>query len=125
MFRQTFTRSTPAPDLPSLVTTIRPTVGDPFYVGVQMDNGVFTVAVEKATAWQAGEITTVQNAVNACVAATPQTEAQAWIDAMPLGEKAFALAIIDQLNTLRAFHSLAAITPTAAMAAIRAKAATL
>lgn len=125
LVRQTFTRSGAAPDLPSLATAIRPTIGDPFYLGLQADGGVLTVVVEKPTAWQAGEITSVQSAVTAAVTATPQTEAQAWIDAMPIGQKAFILALLDQINTLRALHSLAAITPAQALAAVRTKAGTL
>jgi len=42
-----------------------------------------------------------------------------------LFEKAIILTIIDQLNTLRAFHSLAAITVPQAIAAVRTKAGTL
>jgi hypothetical protein len=56
-----------------------------------------------------------------------QQDAQAFIDSLPIWAKALALAIIDQLNVIRAAlpAPLPPITPAQAIAAIRAKAGTL
>ena len=95
-------------------------------VQVSLGGGV-TVFVEKPTVWQASEITAVQSAVTAAADATPQTDAQNQIDAMPIFQKAILLALLDQINTLRAAlpSPLAAITPAQALSAVRSKAATL
>lgn len=125
--RQAFTRTGNPPDPANLATAIRPTIGDPFYVRTQVDNGSVVVVVEKPTAWLAAEITAVQTAVTACVDRTPETDAQSWIDQLPIGEKAILLTLLDQINTIRAAlpAPLGAITPAQAIAAVRAKAATL
>src|SRR4051812_41125342 len=99
MSRQTFTRST-LPDLAALATTIKPTIGDPFWLGTQIDGGTLKVWIEKPTAWLAGDITAVQSAVTACADATPQTEAQNEIDQMSVFQKAILLTLLDQINTL-------------------------
>lgn len=124
-FRQLFTRAGNAPDIQSLAASIRPTVGDPFYVGIQIDGAGLRVAVEKQTTWLAGEITTVQTAVTAAVDSTPQTEAQSRIDDMPIFQKAIVLTLLDQINVLRAAAAMSTVTPAQALAAVRAKAATL
>lgn len=56
-----------------------------------------------------------------------QLDAQAFIDTLPIWAKALALAIIDQLNVIRAAlpSPLPPITPAQAIAAVRAKAGTL
>lgn len=127
LFRQVFTRAGNAPDLPMLATAIRPTIGDPFYVYAQVDNGAWRVLVEKPTAWVAGDITTVQNAVTAAADATLQSDAQNQIDQMPIFQKAILLTLLDQINTLRTQPSttFAAVTPAQAIAAVRTKAGTL
>jgi hypothetical protein len=121
MFGHDFPRAGGDPDLAALATAIRPTLGDPFYLGVSPG----FVTIQKPTAWSGGDITTVQAAVTACPAASPQTDAQNAIDSLSIFEKAIILTIIDQLNILRAFHALGAITPAAAVTAVRAKAGTL
>lgn len=81
-------------------------------------------APQRATA--ATLLTTV--AVDAAAQAVQdQLDAQAFIDALPIWAKALALALIDQLNIIRAGLPvpLGAITPAQAIAAIRAKAGTL
>ena|SRR5438094_4956551 len=126
--RQAFTRTGNPPDIGALATPIRTAIGDPFYVSVQVSlGGGVTVFVEKPTVWQASEITAVQSAVTAAADATPQTDAQNQIDAMPIFQKAILLALLDQINTLRAAlpSPLAAITLAQALSAVRSKAATL
>lgn len=63
----------------------------------------------------------------AAQAAQDDLDAQLAIDAVPLVLKAIVLALIDQLNVIRAAlpSPLGAITPAQAIAAIRAKAGTL
>lgn len=125
--RQAFTRSGNPPDLAAIATAIRPTLGDPFYVSATVASGVLTVFVEKPTAWTGAEITAVQSAVTAAVDRTPQNDAQNAVDQMSIYDKARDLALIDQLNVIRAAlpSPLAAITPAQALAAIKAKAGTL
>jgi hypothetical protein len=59
--------------------------------------------------------------------AQDQQAAQAFIDTLPIWAKALALALVDQLNVIRAAlpAPLPAITVAQAIAAIRAKAGTL
>ena len=63
----------------------------------------------------------------AAQAVQDQRDAQAFLDAIPIWAKALVLALIDQLNVIRAAlpTPLAAITPAQALAAIRTKAGTL
>jgi hypothetical protein len=86
-----------------------------------------TYVIKKATAWTAPQISAAQNAIDTAPAATPQLAAQTEIDNWSIVQKAFALALIDQLNIIRAAlpTPLSAITPTQAIAAIRNKAGTL
>lgn len=60
-------------------------------------------------------------------ASDDEKSAQLEIDGLPIAMKAIVLALIDQLNVIRAAlpSPLAAITPAQAIAAIRAKAGTL
>lgn len=128
MNRQVFSRPGNVPDLGALTAPVRTVVGDPFYLSAELKiGGVVTIVVEKPTAWQANEITAVQNAVNASADATPQTEAQNFIDQMPLWAEALALALVDEINRLRTQPATVfpAVTPAQALNAIRAKAGTL
>lgn len=128
LFTQAFPRAGAAPDLGALATAVRPTVGDPFYVNAQIaTGGVVTVYIGKPTAWSGPDITTVQAAVTAAPVATPQTDAQNVIDNMAIFEKAILLTLLDQVNTIRNLLPipLPPITPATALAAVRAKAATL
>lgn len=128
LIRQSFTRGGGVPDLVALATTIRPTVSDPFYLSVQVaTGGVVTVVVEKPSAWTGPQTTAVQSAVTAAADQTPQGDAQNAIDTMAIFDKAILLALIDQLNVIRAAlpSPLGPITPAQAANAVRAKAGTL
>ncbi|HEV8445440.1 MAG TPA: hypothetical protein VGQ44_01425 [Gemmatimonadaceae bacterium] len=95
--------------------------------GIQHQPGTPAFVIKKATAWTAPQITAVQTVLEAAPVTTPDLTAQSVIDMMPIETKALALAIIDQLNVIRAAlpTPLAAITVAQAIAAIRAKAGTL
>jgi hypothetical protein len=83
-----------------------------------------TYTLKKATAWTGPQITAAQNVLDTAPATTPQLTAQTVIDNMPIETKAICLALIDQLNVIRNLLPLplGAITPAAAIAAIRVKA---
>jgi hypothetical protein len=81
----------------------------------------------KSTAWTAPQITAAQTALDTSVATSPELTAQSQIDQMSDFNQAIVLLILDQLNLIRSKLPvpLIAITPAQAIAAIRAKAATL
>lgn len=83
--------------------------------------------IGKSTAWTAPQITLGQGLVDNAVAVTPQLLAQDEIDRWSISMKGFALAVIDQINVIRAALPVpqGAITTDQALAAIRAKAGTL
>lgn len=83
--------------------------------------------IKKNTEWTAQHRAIAQNVLDTCPSITPQLIAQAEIDAWPISIKAFVLALIDQLNVLRARGNqpLPPITPAQALQAIRDKAGTL
>src|SRR3954469_6185705 len=121
---QTFTsQRTTEPDQATLFTQLR--VLDPT-VGIQHLPGQPYI-IKKATSWTAPQIATVQNIIDTTPPSTPQLTAQNEIDNWSISQKAFALALIDQLNVIRAAlpTPLPPITPAQALAAIRAKAGTL
>jgi len=95
--------------------------------GVQHVSGTSTYTIKKATAWTAPQIAAAQTVLDTAPAATPELTAQADVDAFPIAWKALVLALIDQLNTIRAAlpTPLGPITPATALAAIRAKAGQL
>lgn len=119
-------------------TTARTTVPDPAQLQAQLraldptagvtptspDGRSFTV--KKNTVWTQPQITAAQNVIDTAPAVSLQSIAQAEIDAWPIAQKAFALALIDQLNVIRSKLSppLPDITAAQALAAIRAKAGT-
>lgn len=115
---------TTAPDVAAMLASLRASVASD--VGVQVVDPQHYV-LKKSTAWQAGDISSAQTIVDTTPALTPQREAQNQIDAWPLALKALVLALIDQLNVIRAALPvpLPPITPGQALAAIRTKAGTL
>lgn len=113
------------PDLVALTAAVKTATSDATAVLVRLDAGLWRG--KKATAWTPTDIAAVQAALETTAPVTPQLLAQREIDAMPIGTKALILALIDQLNVIRAAlpSPLGAITPVQAIAAVRAKAATL
>jgi hypothetical protein len=83
--------------------------------------------VKKAAAWLAGHVNAAQGVIDTAPAVTPALIAQNEVDHWPISVKALVLALIDQLNVLRAAlpSPLPPITPAQALAAIRTKAGTL
>jgi hypothetical protein len=86
-----------------------------------------TYTIRKATPWTAPQIAAAQTVIDTAPDATARLTAQATIDSWPIELKALVLALIDQLNTIRAALPvpLGPITPTQAIAAVRSKAGTL
>ena len=125
---QAFTRAT-VPDLVALRAALPALIGATFTVvyPVLDQDGIVRLFLDKPTAWQPSEITAVQAACDATAILTPQLAAQRDVDSWPIELKALALALIDQLNVIRAALPvpLGAITPAQAIAAVRAKAGTL
>jgi hypothetical protein len=115
----TTTRTTPL-DPAGLLTqlrTIAPEVGF-----VQVDAQTFRL--KKTAPWTPAEQATAQGLIDSAAVLTPQLAAQRAVDGFPIEYRALVLALIDQLNVIRAAlpTPLAAITPQQALAAIRAKA---
>jgi hypothetical protein len=83
--------------------------------------------IGKSTAWTVNQIAAAQSVLDTSAAVTPELTAQSVIDNWSIDMRAFALALIDQLNIIRAAlpAPLPPITPAQAIAAIVAKAATL
>lgn len=124
-FTHTFTAArVDAPHWPSVLTTLRQT--DPTVGGAPLGDPL-SVTLDKDTAWTPAQITGTQNIINTAPANTAQLQAQFDVDSFPLVQKAVILALIDQLNVIRAAlpTPLAPLTPAQALAAIRAKAGTL
>jgi hypothetical protein len=124
----TFTSArTTMPDWPSVLTSIRTAVADPT-VGGWPDPGRYdTYTLKRNGVWSAPDIAATQTLIDNAPPLTPQMLAQRTIDAYPIEVKALVLALIDQLNVIRAAlpSPLQPITPAAALAAIRQKAGTL
>ena len=118
-------------------TVARTTIPDPIALMAQLrafDSTIGTnppykgkVSVKKNSNWTAPQITTVQNILETAPELTPQRAAQNEIDSWPIATRALVLAMVDQINVLRAGMNpaLPPITPAQAFAAIRTKAGTL
>jgi hypothetical protein len=100
-------------------------------IGSPTDRALWTVAfLPAATQAQRTQAATIISTLAVDAAAqtlASQQDAQIQVDTIPLVTKAIVLALIDQLNVLRAAlpSPLPPITPGQALAAIRAKAGTL
>lgn len=125
MALQVFTRATTFPDLANLYPAVIAVIGNQFLLFCDSkDDGTKPVLIDKSTPWQAAEITAVQTAVTNAPASPALLFSS---DSFPLPLKAIVLALIDQLNVIRANlpTPLGAITPVQALAAIRTKAGSL
>ena len=117
------TSRTTVPDPGTLLINLRAL--DASASALQLSPALYSIG--KSTTWTGLQITAAQNVLDTSAPITAeliaQTEIDNWSDTM----KAFALSIIDQLNVIRAALPvpLPPITPAQAIAAIRAKAATL
>ncbi len=118
---------TTLPDMPVLLASIRTAVNDATVAGGTDPGRVDTYRLKRQGVWTVNDISTTQSLIDAAAPVTPAILAQRAVDAWPIEFKALALAIIDQLNTIRAGlpSPLPPITPNQALAAIRAKAGTL
>jgi hypothetical protein len=87
----------------------------------------FTAAATPAQKATAATIISAVAVDTAAQGVQDQLDGQAQIDAIPIATKAIVLALIDQLNVIRAAlpTPLNPITPAQAIAAIRSKAGTL
>lgn len=125
MALQVFTRATTFPDLSNLYPAVTAIIGSQFLLFCDFkDDGTKPVLIDKLLPWQPAEITAVQAAVTNAPASGVVLLS---VDSFPLVLKAVVLALIDQLNVIRANlpTPLGAITPAQALAAIRGKAGTL
>jgi hypothetical protein len=121
-FYQTFTAvRTTEPDPASLLAQLRALDAT---AGVQHQPGpIYTI--KKNSAWLPAHVTAAQNVLDTAPATTPQRTAQSTIDQWPLDLKAAFILVMEQVNVLRAFHSLPAFTVQQFVDAIKAKALTL
>lgn len=122
---QTFTAARGTePDPASLLAQLRALDAT---AGVQHQVGTNAYTIKKATNWTAPQIAAAQTVIETAPATSPQLTAQAFVDTIPIATQAIVLALIDQLNLIRAALPvpLGAITPAQAITAIRAKAGTL
>lgn len=112
-------------DSAAMTAAIRAALNDPS-ASLGCPDGA-TVYAKKATDWSASDIAAAQQAIAAAPTVTPQLSAQRAIDVYPIELKALLLALIDQINVIRAAlpSAKAAITPAQALQAVRDKAATL
>lgn len=122
----TFTTTRPTvPDQAALLAAVKSATGDPTAVLFHLSGA--TWRGKKADAWTAPQIAAAQNVLDTTAALTPQLEAQRNVDAFPIEYRALVLALIDEINLIRAAlpTPLAARTPAQAITAIRNKAGTL
>lgn len=96
-------------------------------IGVIHTPGSADYVLKKTTAWSAPQIAAAQTTIDTAPAATGAIVGQSAVDAWPVEFRALVLALIDQLNVIRAALPvpLGPITPAQAIAAVRAKAGTL
>lgn len=70
--------------------------------GIQHEVGNQDYKIKKGTVWTQNQINAVQNVLNTSPASTPQLSARTEIKNWSISQKAFALALVKQLNTIRA-----------------------
>lgn len=107
----------------ALTAAVRVACGDATAGVATVD--IAQIVVKKATDWTTPQVSATQTAIDGCPQLTSQRQAQNEIDNWPISMKAFALALVDQINVLRVAAGMQAVTPAQALAAIRSKAGTL
>lgn len=122
------------PDPTTLVANLRALDAS---AGVQHELGSPNFTIKKATPWLPAHIAAAQNVLDTAPASSPQLTARAHILTWPIEFRALALALVDalndhqhQINAVRASlpnppGDRADISPTQALDAVSAKAATL
>lgn len=81
--------------------------------------------VKKNTAWTQPQINAAQNVIDTSPAATDRLAAKNIINNWPIEMRALLYVMLDQINVLRAQHSLSQITPQQVLTAVLNKADTL
>lgn len=116
---------TTRPDPQALIAGIRTATGDPTAVLITHDGA--TAIGKKASDWAAPQIAAAQTLLDTAPTWTAQLAAQQAVDRFPIEYRALILALVDAINVLRTHPAigLPAVTPAAALQAIRAKAGTL
>jgi len=117
---------TTEPDAGSLLTLLRATDAT---IGVRHVGGSAVYVVKRSldSDWTVTEIAAAQTIIDTAPARTPSLVAQEHIKAWPIEQRALVLALIDQLNAVRAAlpTPLAPITPAQVLTAVVNKAKTL
>lgn len=122
-FYRTFTRNKPNDaDYESLFNALRALDAT---VGIQHDPATLIYKLKKNTAWTNPQATAAQTEIDNAPDASNQLDAAGNINHLSIAQQATVLAIIDEINILRAQHSLAPRTPQQAYQAIKDKALTL
>jgi hypothetical protein len=124
-FYQSFTSlRTTDPHIPSLVAALR---AQDVTAGVKHVAGTPDYTVKKDTPWLAAHINFVQAQIDAAPETSARLVARGNIENWPIEIRALLLALIDQINTLRAGlpSPLPPITPAQALTAVLNKAQTL
>jgi hypothetical protein len=126
MYPLTLTLATAAAvDMAQAPALVQTALTDPTATVQQLYPGTYVVCT--AAPWTPPMAIAVRAALTSAPVLTPDLAAQYRVDALPIEYRALALAIIDALNIIRAALPvpLPPITPAQAIAAIRAKAASL
>lgn len=87
--------------------------------------GTKDYTIKKSSAWTQQQITGTLNIINNAVTITNQLNAQDEIDNLRIAIEAIIFSLVDEVNILRALHSLPPRTYQGAIQTIRDKAGTL
>jgi hypothetical protein len=125
MAQRSVSRAT-APHLPTLNTTLTPLLAVAGAGGFHTRYDGAHVVIEQGT-FAGVNTAAVDAAVAAAPVATDELDAQCWVDAMPITDKAVLLTLLDEINTIRTNPALglAARAVPQAIGAVRTKAGTL
>lgn len=102
-FYRSFTsvRST-VPDSTQLIASLRVLDGT---IGLEFLHSSLFV-IKKSTAWLPAHIAAAQSVIDTAPELTPRTTAKDEIRRWPISTKAFVEVLLDEINALRALHSL-------------------